>query len=307
MTDSKRRGITRFLPEPVVGAIAMSLFVLNLTFWIIPFYAITLLKLIVPVPAFRRRCVKGLEHIGELWTGCNKLMVRILGIEWDVRGADDLIYEDWYLISSNHQSWNDVFMLQTALNRRVPFPRFFLKKELFWVPLLGLAWWALEMPFMKRHSREEIEANPALRGEDLETTRKACEKLRQHPSSVINFLEGTRFTTEKHAKQQSPFTHLLKPKAGGLAFVLASLGDKMRNYLDVTIAYPGELSFWDFMCGRMKKVIVKVNRRVLPDWIFAGDYLNDDQYRQRFQEWVNQLWVNKDQELSDLKSELRTA
>lgn len=175
------------------------------------------------------------------------------------------------------------------------------------MPLLGLAWWALEMPFMKRHSRKEIAANPALRGEDLETTRKACEKLRLYPSSVINFLEGTRFTPEKHARQKPPFQHLLKPKAGGLAFVLASLGDKMRNYLDVTIAYPGEYSFWDFMCGRMKKVIINVNRLILPDWIFAGDYLNDEDFRQRFQSWVNDLWVKKDAELSALKQELRAS
>ncbi|NNF17048.1 MAG: acyltransferase [Gammaproteobacteria bacterium] len=296
-----------FLPAPVLGVISMALFILNLTLWIIPFYIIAIIKLLVPVPAIRRLCTRGLEIIGETWTSCNKFMVKILQIDWDVRGADDLKYNDWYLISSNHQSWNDVFMLQTALSKRVPFPRFFLKQQLIWVPLLGLAWWALEMPFMKRHSRAEIEKNPALRMEDLETTRKACAVLREHPSAVINFLEGTRFTPEKQAAQNSPFKHLLKPKAGGLAFVLASLGDKMRNYLDITIAYPADFSFWDFMCGRMRKVIIKVNQRILPDWIFAGDYLNDEKFRKRFQVWVNELWVNKDAELAGLLKEMNVA
>ncbi len=293
-----------FLPAPLLGSISMLLFVLNLTFWIIPFYILAIIKLLIPIPAVRHLCFRGLEKIGESWIWCNRQMVRILKIEFDIRGVDGLKYKDWYLIGSNHQNWNDVFMLQVALNRKIPFPRFFLKKQLIWVPLLGLAWWALEMPFMKRHSREEIEANPQLREDDLETTRRACEKLRNHPSAVINFLEGTRFTPAKHAAQQSPYRNLLKPKAGGLAFALAALGTQMRNYLDVTIAYPSKLSFWDFMCGRMRKVIVKVQHEILPDWIFAGDYLNDSEFRERFQEWVNQKWLAKDIEVEALTAEL---
>lgn len=295
----------KFIPEPVMGVIGMSLFILNLTLWIIPFYIITIVKLIVPIKSVRRICFRALEQIGEWWISCNKFNANILGIDWDIRGVDDLVYDDWYLVSSNHQSWNDVFMLQVALNKRIPFPRFFLKKNLIWVPLLGLAWWALEMPFMKRHSRKEIEKNPALRQEDLDTTRIACQKLRDHPSAVINFLEGTRFTPAKHAAQDSPYKHLLKPKAGGLAFALASLGDQMRNYLDITIAYPQHLTFWDFMCGRMRKVVVKVQKEILPDWMFKGDYLNDPAYRERFQEWVNTKWAAKDIELDALITEIR--
>lgn len=296
-----------FLPAPVLGSISMLLFILNLSLWIVPFYILAIIKLLIPIPYVRHLCFRGLEKIGESWTWCNRQMVRILDIEFDIRGVDELKYEDWYLIGSNHQSWNDVFMLQVALNRRIPFPRFFLKKELIWVPLLGLAWWALEMPFMKRHSREQIKANPQLRQDDLDTTRKACEKLRDHPSAVINFLEGTRFTPAKHAAQNSPYAHLLKPKAGGLAFVLASLGSQMRNYLDVTIAYPARLSFWDFMCGRMKKVVVQVQHEILPDWIFNGDYLNDGAFRDRFQHWVNAKWQAKDEELGRLIAQLRGA
>jgi len=297
----------KYIPEPVMGVIGMSLFILNLAAWIIPFYLVTIVKLLIPIKSVRRICFRILERIGELWISCNKFNAQILGIDWDVRGVDDLVYDDWYLVSSNHQSWNDVFMLQVALNGRIPFPRFFLKKNLIWVPLLGLAWWALEMPFMKRHSRKEIEANPSLRQDDLDTTRIACQKLREHPSAVINFLEGTRFTPAKHALQKSPYKHLLKPKAGGLAFALASLGDQMRNYLDITIAYPRPLTFWDFMCGRMRKVVIKVQKEIIPEWMFSGDYLNDPAYRDRFQEWVNTKWANKDVELERLITEIREA
>jgi hypothetical protein len=50
----------------------------------------------------------------------------------------------------------------------------------------------------------------------------------------MNFVEGTRFTPAKHAAQQSPYKHLLKPKAGGLALALHVLGDRFDSLLDVT-------------------------------------------------------------------------
>ena len=33
--------------------------------------------------------------------------------------------------------------------------------------ILGLAWWFLDYPFMKRHSRDALQKHPELRGEDL--------------------------------------------------------------------------------------------------------------------------------------------
>ena len=78
----------------------------------------------------------------------------------------------------------------------------------------------------------------------------------------------------------------------------------MRNYLDVTIAYPSQVTFWDFMCGRMRKVVVKVQHETLPDWMFAGDYLNDNAFRERFQDWVNEKWQTKDAELKALIAEI---
>ena len=56
----------------------------------------------------------------------------------------------------------------------------------------------------------------------------------------MNFLEGTRFTAAKHAKQESPYRYLLKPKAGGIAFVLAAMDGKIEKMVNVTIAYRAE-------------------------------------------------------------------
>jgi 1-acyl-sn-glycerol-3-phosphate acyltransferase len=168
--------------------------------------------------------------------------------------------------------------------------------------VIGLCWWALDFPFMQRYSAAFLARHPHLKGKDVSTTRKACEKFRYKPVSVMNFLEGTRFTPEKHAKQQSPFTHLLKPKAGGISFVLNAMGEHLHKLLDVTIYYPkGAPSFWDYICGNVPNI--KVQIRVLPiDPSWIGDY-DDPQYRQQFQQTVNQLWLSKDQLLSALKQE----
>ena len=69
----------------------------------------------------------------------------------------------------------------------------------------------------------------------------------------MNFVEGTRFTAAKHAQQQSPYQHLLRPKAAGIAFVLGAMGGQLRSILNVTVVYPGGArELWDFLCGRVK-------------------------------------------------------
>ena len=215
---------------------------------------------------------------------------------------ETLSLKDWYLVVANHQSWVDILVLQKIFNRKIPFLKFFLKKELIYVPVIGICWWALDFPFMKRYSAAFLAKHPELKGKDVETTRKACEKFRYKPVSVMNFLEGTRFTPEKHEKQQAPYAHLLKPKAGGISFVLNAMGEHLHKLLDVTIYYPkGSPSFWDYISGKVQDIRVRV--RVLPiepGWI--GDY-EDPQYRQQFQQWVNQLWLDKDQQLATLKKE----
>lgn len=291
-----------FLPAPVLGAISMTLFVLNLVFWIVPFYIVALAKLLIPNKAWRLRCVAGLEAIGETWIACNSLLARLHDSEWDIDGDEGLERNDWYLVSSNHQAWVDIFVLQYVFNRRIPFLKFFIKKNLIWVPLLGLAWWALDMPFMHRHSKEKLAENPDLRQQDLEATRRACEHFRDLPTSVINFVEGTRFTPAKHDAQQSPFKNLLKPKTGGLAFVLGTMGDVIHTYLDVTIVYPKvRPTFWDLMCGRLWPVIVRVDQHQIPARFQGADYLSDDAFRAEFRDWLYEIWARKDALIDSLR------
>ena len=262
---------------------------------VLPLLVVTGLRLVVPIASLRRSIGAVLVWIAESWLGFNGwLFGAFTRTRWQVEGIDDLGRRENYLVVCNHQSWVDIPALQKIFNRRIPFMRFFLKSELIWVPLLGPAWWALDFPFMKRHSRQQLEARPELRGKDREATRRACEKFRHLPVSIMNFTEGTRFTPAKHDAQNSPYTHLLRPKAGGVAFVIDAMGDAIRQVLDVTIVYPGGPStMMDMIAGRIREIRIHVRRLpILPS--LRGDYENDDAFRERFQAWVNQLWAEKD-------------
>ncbi len=285
------------------GATVLSILALNTVFWAVPIYLTALLKLFVPVRSFRKLCDGALNGCANAWVGVNNLNQRIFcNIRWHVQGLETLQRKDWYLVVANHQSWVDIPVLQNVFHRKIPFLKFFLKQELFWVPVLGQAWWALDFPFMKRYSRGFLEKHPHLKGRDLEITRRACEKFKTLPVSVINFLEGTRFTTAKHEKQNSPFKHLLKPRAGGIAFSLSSMGEHLNRFVDVTIAYPGGAgTIWDFACGDIRDVRVQIRSLpITPEML--GDYFNDERFRQAFQNWVNALWEQKDLCMEELVS-----
>jgi 1-acyl-sn-glycerol-3-phosphate acyltransferase len=139
------------------------------------------------------------------------------------------------------------------------------------------------------------------RGSDLKTTRASCEKFKLIPTSVINFVEGTRFTPAKQAQQGSPYRHLLKPKIGGLGVALATMGEQFHALLDVTIVYPhGAPRFTDLLCGRLDAVTVRVGRREIPPELLGGDPVGDKAYRQRISTWVEQQWAEKDRLIDEL-------
>lgn len=259
-------------------------------------FALALLKFVLPIASWRRALSRAVVAVAESWIAANSMLMATLGgTRIEVDGLDGLRPDEWYLVLCNHQSWVDIPVLQAVFNRRIPFMRFFLKRELIWVPVLGLAWWALDFPFMRRHSRAELERRPELRGQDIEATRRACERYRDLPVSVMNFVEGTRFTPAKHAASRSPYRHLLPPRAGGVAFVLETMGDLMQAVLDVTVIYPqGRPSVTDLLSGRVRRVHVVVRRLPVPGDHSAGGYERDPQARARFQSWINALWRDKD-------------
>ena len=266
---------------------------------VVPLLLVALAKALLPSRRLRVASNPLLTGIAESWIGVNNWMwdrFTDTRLELHVRG--DLHADGHYLVLANHQSWVDILVLQKVFNRRIPLMRFFLKRQLFWVPLLGLAWWALDFPFMGRYTPKQVARRPELAGRDIEATRRACGKFRSIPVSIMNFVEGTRFTPAKHASQGAPFRRLLKPKSGGVAFVLDAMGEGLHAILDVTIAYPnGAPSLVDLLADRVPEVRVQVRTRAIPAEMLHGDYQQDRAFRVQFQQWMNALWQQKDAEI----------
>lgn len=277
-------------------ALNASLITLNTIVHATPLLVLAVIKLLVPIHGFRVVVSRLLVQIAESWIWVNSVLVTYTaGVDVKVEGLEDLQRRGWYLVICNHQSWVDIPVLQKVFNRRIPFLKFFLKRELIWVPMLGLAWWALDFPFMNRYSKDKLKKHPELRGKDTVETRKACEKFRHLPVSVMNFVEGTRFTQEKHDRRRSPYQNLLVPRAGGIALVLDAMGSMLDAIVDVTVIYPSTRpGVIDLLAGRVKQVTVLIDVIPIPAELIEGDYENDAGFRVRFQAWLNKRWAKKD-------------
>ena len=289
------------IQEAVRGSLSLILYILNTVFWCIPLFVLAAAKAAVPLESWMQRCSRILNAIAENWIWVNNQNQKLVGnTRWDVQGLEALKRSEWYLVLANHQSWVDILVLQRIFHRKTPFLKFFIKKELLWLPILGQAWWAMDFPFVKRYTKSYLQKKPHLKGKDLEITRKACQKFKKMPISIMNFVEGTRFTDEKHRRQQSPYAHLLRPKAGGIAFVLGSMGKQIHRVLDVTIVYPeGVSSFWALLCGKLRKIKVRVRSLPVSPELF-GDYANDGAFRTGLQHWLNNIWEEKNRSIEEM-------
>lgn len=271
----------------------------------------TLIFLITPLKfvtwgRWRSRVVGVLERIAHRgWCAFNGWIMRhLLPTRWTIRGDEHVTRGRTYLLMANHRSWNDLFAMMVAFTNHVPPYKVFIKQQLIWLPIVGQVVWALDFPFMKRYTREQIEADPGLKGRDVETTRRMFARYGDRQVTIFNFVEGTRITPAKHAAQQSPYRHLLKPRAGGVAYAIRAIGDKLDAVLDVTFYYVGgPWSFWDLFCGLVPEVIVDVREIQPPAAIAEGDYSTDDAAREAAQAWITEIWNDKDALLEQLAAE----
>ncbi|PIW61653.1 acyltransferase [Shewanella sp. CG12_big_fil_rev_8_21_14_0_65_47_15] len=292
------------LLSQIKGCIAFLGYVVNTIFWAIPIILGSVIKLI-PFAPLRTATSYVLDFCASAWISVNGVIERLLHpVKIELTGDTQFSTKEWYMVIANHQSWVDILILQRIFNHKIPFLKFFLKQELIFVPILGLAWWALDFPFMRRYSTAQLKKNPKLRGKDIEITRKACAKFKAKPVSVMNFVEGTRFHKTKHKKQNSQFQHLLKPKAGGMAFALSAMGDQIHRLVDVAIYYPDHVpSYWDYLTGKLPSVKVHIKISDI-DPAMRGDYMNDRNFKIGFQEQLNQLWLTKDSVISQLAGQV---
>lgn len=291
--------LSRWLPPPVIGVLTFALKFCVLMVWFSIMLPGVLLHLL-PSRALRDRTSRYCVFIARRWVATNARLYRLLHpMDWPITvEGPPLDPRRNYLILSNHQSWADILILFVVFHGRTPFLRFFLKDELKYIPIIGLVCWAMEFPFMKRHSKEALAKNPALRNQDLETTRQKCEVYRRQPVAVVNFLEGTRFTPEKQASQASPYRHLLKPKSAGVAFTLKAMGEQFAGIVDVTLVYPpathGKSLLWRWLGGELGATRLHLVNEPVPRWVCEGDYESDPEFRARFHRWVAERWAAKD-------------
>lgn len=248
-------------------------------------------------------------QITNSWLSVNNWLIDhvLPNTQWDISIDEDLqlSMQGRYLMTCNHQSWVDTTVNQYFGLTRMPLTRFFTKWELIFIPFVGQAFKILGFPMMKRHSKAQIAKKPELKDRDMEEARKACQQLLSQPFTLLNYLEGTRFTQEKHDQQQSPYQHLLKPKAGGLALALNILGDKIDALVDMTIVYPdGVPGYSEFWLGEVPRIAVNLRKINIPDWVLGGNYEDDAEYRERFQQWVHELWLEKDQLIESMQQKL---
>ncbi|ESN34835.1 acyltransferase [Klebsiella pneumoniae MGH 19] len=268
----------------------------------VPIIVAGLIKLLVPIPAVWRSISVFCNFMMYCWCEGLALLLHLNPwLKWDVQGLEGLNKKNWYLLISNHHSWADIVVLCVLFRKLIPMNKYFLKQQLAWVPFIGLACWALDMPFMRRYSRSYLIRHPERRGKDVETTRRSCEKFRAHPTTIVNFVEGSRFTEEKKRETRSPYHNLLPPKAAGIAMALNVLGSQFDKLLNVTLCYPDNHTrpFYDMLSGRLTRIVVRINLVPIGEELH-GDYVNDKNFKRGFQRWLNGLWEEKDRQLTDI-------
>lgn len=284
--------------------VSVLLTILVTVFCSVPIIIAGIIKLLLPIPALWRAISTFCNFMMSCWCTCLSWLLHLNpGLKWDIRGLDDLSKTHWYLVVCNHHSWADIVVLCVLFHKHIPVNKYFLKQQLAWIPFLGLACWALDMPFMRRYSRSYLLKHPERRGKDVETTRRSCEKFRHYPATIVNFVEGTRFTDAKRREMRSPYQHLLPPKAAGIAMTLNVLGKQFDKLLNVTLCYPDNdrKPFQDMLSGKLTRIVVRIELLPVSEEL-RGDYLNDKNFKRGFQQWLNQLWLEKDRQLDEVKN-----
>lgn len=253
---------------------------------------------------------KAIIGIADNWIGVNNWLIDnvLPSKDWRIDLPDNLDVNKRYLLICNHQSWVDTSIIQYVSAGRLPLTRFFAKHELLYIPIVGQAFYLLDFPMMKRPNKAKLAKNPNLVGRDLAEARRACELLTDKPFVLLNYLEGTRFTADKHSKQQSPYRHLLKPKAGGFALALSSLGDKIDGILDMTIVYPDGVPEYDELwAGKVSRLGVEIREVTMDEPLLSdlkqGNYQTDPATKDKLHTWLDELWQQKDQTIDRLMAD----
>ena len=291
----------KVIKSNLVGLITFLLILIELIIGFGTLAIINIPRAVIPLKSFKLFLAKISNKIGDLTVyGLKLIMLLMHGNNIQVINNEKYDMNKWYMAMSNHQSWADIFVLLTVANKKIPLLKFFMKKELWWIPFVFLANKTLNMPFVNRHSKSAIEKNPSLRTKDYENTLKSCKRFLRAPSTIFSYAEGTRFTSEKHKAQNSKYRNLLQPKIGGMATALSAMPE-IDTLINFSVVYKSKKrSAWFFLNGEMKDVKVFIKSYKIPENLKNRNYGSDHLYREEFKEWIEEIWDEKDRKIDEL-------
>ena len=253
------------------------------------------LKLFSPTQKLSYQLAAG---IAGFWADFMRWLLTTIQTDYVITG-DRLDPRETYLILANHQSWIDIMMVMVVLGKGTTLPRFFMKWELVYMPVINICAWVLDFPIMRRYTQEDIKDRPELKNRDFDYAHEVLSRNPERQCVVVNYAEGTRFTPEKHRKNRSPYKHLLKPKVGGPQLALDCLRGRLDGIIDITLAYPGaKVSVWRLMAGRVPKVMIHVERIELPDGLEKPPETLAE--LKAFRGWMNSIWAKKDARIDQM-------
>ncbi len=224
-----------------------------------------LITLTTPLKFFEtteKFCYRSSIIIARVWGNLMRwLLMKTISTDIQISG-DQPDPNATYLLIANHQSWIDILMIMVALGPGTTLPRFFMKWQLIYVPVIGSCAFALDFPIMRRYTQEDIKKKPELKHRDFNYAQRVLSRHPDQPCIVVNFAEGTRFTKEKHVRNKSPYRHLLKPKVAGPQLTLNSLHDRLDGIVDITLCYRNSrLGLWSLLSGTIP--LISIHREVL--------------------------------------------
>jgi 1-acyl-sn-glycerol-3-phosphate acyltransferase len=218
-------------------------------------------------------CVIGAEHFN--------------GTQMIFTGEDVAMRENAMLIS-NHQQMPDIpaIMKFSKTKERLGDLKFFVKKQLKWVPGMGWGMQFLDCLYIDRDWAS-----------DRENIRKTFASLvdGKVPVYLVSFVEGTRLTLPKLAAAQAYARdhgltlprHTLVPRSKGFAASVEGLRTHIDAVYDLTIAYEEAIpSLWQYIKGMVQRIHVHVRRFPVAELPESADDLR---------RWLMTRWKEKDQ------------
>lgn len=248
--------------------------ILNLSIWLIPLLAFSIIKIVVRIQPVTYLCNQVLEFIYRAAVRVDTIwMKHVIGIQIHIKGQ--LPDHPAPIIVSNHQTWFDIPVIQHTVTDHGPILKFLIKRQLVWVPIIGWICYALNFPRLYRGQGENA------REQDYAAIKAASGTLSAERGALLIFAEGTRFTPRKHDLQSSPYQHLLHPRPGGLKIALETAPPD-TPVVDLTVVYRnGEKNFWRGLHGACPNIDVTIRT------YFASD-ITDARL------WLDNRWREKD-------------